>query len=322
MDVCVYVVPRLGLVQAQLQRLRQQQQPSSSAVLQQLEAVAENASDASKVPNGQPKMFRSHLSRLQSQEERERDRERESGGAVNGSAINVTRSNSKLKPVKERRPTALPSEAPNVGVSDTEEEEEEVRVNVNSIIDEAAAPATPTTPTAAKANVKFFIGHTQEANADVDADDTLSNQSSDANNNNSNSNSNEKLANGTLPTAGEQEQRLATLTSPKAATAKSSSNVSLNYLRRSRSTMGISAEPASQPAAAQRRRVSTMPDINIPPPPPPPPAELLKPVTPLHLCKKRSAERQREEQQQQQQLDTPPTPTADDLNMTSSQVST
>lgn len=276
-------------------------------------------------------MFRSHLSRLQSQEERERGGE--SGSAVNGSAINVTRSNSKLKPVKERRPTALPSEAPNVGESDAEEEVEEllsVNVNVNGIIDgsgdnEATAPATPTTTptTAAQANVKFFIGHTQEANADVDADDTLSNHSSDANNNNNNSN--EKLTNGTLPTAAEQEQRLLTLTSPKAATAKSSSNVSLNYLRRSRSTMGISAEPVSQPAAAQRRRVSTMPDINIPPPPPPPPAELLKPVTPLHLRKKRSAQRQKEEeeqqQQQQQQLDTPTAPKADDLNMTSSQVS-
>lgn len=283
-------------------------------------------------------MFRSHLSRLQSQEERERDRE--SGSAVNGSAINVTRSNSKLKPVKERRPTALPSEAPNVGETEAEEEDEEqlrVNVNVNGIIDgsgdnEAAAPtpATPTTPTttAAQANVKFFIGHTQEANVDADADDTLSNQSSDANNNNnsnsnSNSNSNEKLTNGTLPTAAGQEQPLLTLTSPKAATAKSSSNASLNYLRRSRSTMGISAEQVSQPAAAQRRRVSTMPDINIPPPPPPPPAELLKPVTPLHLRKKRSAERQRVEQRQQQ-LDTPTAPTApnaDGLNMTSSQVS-
>lgn len=277
-------------------------------------------------------MFRSHLSRLQSQEERERGGE--SGSAVNGSAINVARSNSKLKPVKERRPTALPSEAPNVGESDAEEEVEEqlsVNVNVNGIIDgsgdnEATAPATPTTTptTAAQANVKFFIGHTQEANADADADDTLSNQSSDANNNNNINNSNEKLTNGTLPTAAEQEQRLLTLTSPKAATAKSSSNVSLNYLRRSRSTMGISAEPVSQPAAAQRRRVSTMPDINIPPPPPPPPAELLKPVTPLHLRKKRSAQRQKEEeqqQQQQQQLDTPTAPKADGLNMTSSQVS-
>ncbi|KAH8405193.1 hypothetical protein KR222_008328 [Zaprionus bogoriensis] len=313
--------------EAQLQRLKQQQ-PLSSAGLQQLEAVAENASVANhvNVANGQPKMFRSHLNRLQS-EERERENA-ERTGAANGSAINVARANARLKPVKERRPTALPSEAPNVADEQEQEQEQQhaqqqelqqnavadgqsqlrVNVNVNGIIDasgdsEATTSTTSTTPTtAAKANVKFFIGHTQEANAD----DTLSCHSSDANNNSS---STEKLTNGTLPAAVEHEQQLA-----RTATAKSSSNVSLNYLRRSRSTIANAInEPPAVPSA-QRRRVSTMPDINIPPPPPPPPLELLKPVTPLHLCKKRSAERQKEQQE------TPMEPIADGLTTASSQL--
>ncbi|XP_039479292.1 cGMP-dependent protein kinase 1 isoform X2 [Drosophila santomea] len=123
-------------------------------------------------------------------------------------------------------------------------------------------------------------------------DDTLSWQSSDANNNSSSSSSAAKLTNGVLPQeqrAQEQDRKQdssrGNLQPPR---AKSSSNLSLNYLAK------------SQTDSQRRRRVSTMPDINIPPAPPLPP-ELLVPGTPLHLRKKRSVERPQPEQQQQQQ---------------------
>ncbi|XP_064548083.1 cGMP-dependent protein kinase 1 isoform X1 [Drosophila montana] len=317
--------------EAQLQRLKQQ--PSSSSA-QPLQAVAENVVITSTADNNaddsigsqhheqHPKKFRSHKSRLQAED---RVKEKEKSSTVNGSAINVTRTNSKLKPVKERRPTALPTEAPNVDgaqrvadvvadkelatgeleqVGDVVDGESKLKGNVNGIIDEngdneaVKNPSTgtpsiftpiPTPP--AKANVKFFIGHTQELNTEQPSDDILSWHSNDANNNNSN-----KLTNGTLPTGQQGHahgQRLAesmttTTAMSQKVPAKSCSNVSLNYLRRSKSTIA-STEPVT--TSSQRRRVSTMPDINIPTPPPMP-LELLKPVTPLHLRKKRSAERQ------------------------------
>jgi len=265
----------------------------------------------------QPKKFRSHKNRLQVVE---KEMEKEKSEIVNGSAINVTRTNSKLKPVKERRPTALPTEAPNVddgaqrGHSDGEKDfkavddvvdgKSKLKLNVNGIIDESdGSDATPSTATPTiTANVKFFIGHTQELNVERHNDDTLSCHSNDANNNNHN-----KLRNGTLKLdqqGSEYEHQWMESTSLSSmattiptAPAKSYSNVSLNYLRRSKST--IANEPTTPSANTQRRRVSTMPDINIPTPPPMP-VELLKPVTPLHLRKKRSAERQRELQQFQE----------------------
>jgi len=247
----------------------------------------------------QPKKFRSHKNRLQVVE---KEMEKEKSEIVNGSAINVTRTNSKLKPVKERRPTALPTEAPNVddgaqrGHSDGEKDfkavddvvdgKSKLKLNVNGIIDESdGSDATPSTATPTiTANVKFFIGHTQELNVERHNDDTLSCHSNDANNNNHN-----KLRNGTLKLdqqGSEYEHQWMESTSLSSmattiptAPAKSYSNVSLNYLRRSKST--IANEPTTPSANTQRRRVSTMPDINIPTPPPMP-VELLKPVTPLH----------------------------------------
>ncbi|KAH8376840.1 hypothetical protein KR093_001559 [Drosophila rubida] len=292
----------------------------------------------------QPKKFLSHKHRLQAEDkDKEQERGEESGqGKVNGSAINVARTNSKLKPVKERRPTALPTEAPFVDDDEEaessvaaaavvavaavmSEDESKLRVNVNGIIDEGgdsvaavntarstpspttkATPTTPTpaaaTPSTTKENVTFFIGHTQELN-----DDTLSCQSSDANNNSQDN----KLTNGngtlTVDQQGAEYEQRWLETMPKAP-AKSYSNVSLNYLRRSKSTIANESTTGginSSSSSTQRRRVSTMPDIYIPPPPPLP-VELLKPVTPLHLRKKRSAERQKEQQQEQQLEQTPP----------------
>ncbi|XP_070070535.1 cGMP-dependent protein kinase 1 isoform X2 [Drosophila takahashii] len=125
-------------------------------------------------------------------------------------------------------------------------------------------------------------------------DDTLSWQSSDANNNNSSSSSaaiNGKLTNGVLPQEQpEREREKEQLQAPPRA--KSSSNVSLNYLAKSQ----------THPDSQRRRRVSTMPDINIPPAPPLPP-ELLVPGTPLHLRKKRSVERPQDQPSQPNQQD-------------------
>ncbi|KMY89405.1 cGMP-dependent protein kinase 1 isoform X2 [Drosophila simulans] len=129
-------------------------------------------------------------------------------------------------------------------------------------------------------------------------DDTLSCQSSDANNNNSSSSSSSaaKLTNGVLPQEQperEQDRKQDSRGNQQALQAppraKSSSNVSLNYLAK------------SQTDSQRRRRVSTMPDINIPPAPPLPP-ELLVPGTPLHLRKKRSVERPQQQEQQQQEI--------------------
>ncbi|XP_062128793.1 cGMP-dependent protein kinase 1 isoform X2 [Drosophila sulfurigaster albostrigata] len=370
--------------EAQLQRLKQQPIASgsgsgsgsnSSSVGQVLQGVSENvantvcddATDSSaSLQQQQPKKFRSNKNRLQAEEKEKQNEKGNGNGKVNGSAINVTRTNSKLKPVKERRPTALPTEAPIVDDGAQREHSDEemektlavvavmddkskFRVNKNGIIDErgdndtlvnTSSPTTSTTstPTAqtptTKANVKFFIGHTQELNAEQHNDDTLSCHSNDANNNNS-SNHN-KLTNGTLPLdqqGSEYEQRCleSTGTTMPKAPAKSYSNVSLNYLRRSKSTMAtVTAASSSSSSSSnnggnntsQRRRVSTMPNINIPPPPPMP-VELLKPVTPMHLRKKRSAERQSDQhnepqQQEQQEQQTPSIDTM--LHAPSSQV--
>ncbi|XP_017005676.2 cGMP-dependent protein kinase 1 isoform X1 [Drosophila takahashii] len=290
--------------EAKLQRLRQQPPGSPPSHLQ---SVAENGSANN---GGQERLFRSNKDKLQE------------SSSLGGSAINVTRSSSKLKPVKERRPTALPSEVPSIEVEDSQDsqdaEEEpgsnahasdvldggksKLKVNVNGIIDEGVADdvATPsstftsanTTPVS-ESPVKFFIGHTQELSAQQ-TDDTLSWQSSDANNNNSSSSSaaiNGKLTNGVLPQEQpEREREKEQLQAPPRA--KSSSNVSLNYLAKSQ----------THPDSQRRRRVSTMPDINIPPAPPLPP-ELLVPGTPLHLRKKRSVERPQDQPSQPNQQD-------------------
>nr|XP_016940545.1 cGMP-dependent protein kinase 1 isoform X2 [Drosophila suzukii] len=122
--------------------------------------------------------------------------------------------------------------------------------------------------------------------SDRQTDDTLSWQSSDANNNNSSGSGsgssspaaiNGQLTNGVLPQDQKEPPR-----------AKSSGSLSLNYLAKSQSQNQLQIPP--QPDNQRRRRVSTMPDINIPPAPPLPP-ELLVPGTPLHLRKKRSVER-------------------------------
>ncbi|ALC39149.1 CG4839 [Drosophila busckii] len=309
--------------EAQLQRLRQQstahnpqsqqqqQQQQQQIVNENLTSTPSTVSNSDGLPDDsslgiqQRKMFRSNKNRLLLQsEEREKDVGKDKAKAqeqeqeketlpVNGCAINVTRSNSKLKPVKERRPTALPTEAP---PADADEEDErtsadavdgsqsKLKVNVNGIIDEsgdseASVPPTTFTPNAeaeAETNVKFFIGLTQELNAD---DDTLSCHSNDNNNNSNNCN---KLANGTLPQSqpqvlGYEQQKMP---------AKSKSNMSLNYLSRSKSIIANETATANGGGGShQKRRVSTMPDIMIPPPPPMP-LELLKPATPLHLRKK------------------------------------
>ncbi|XP_002074238.2 cGMP-dependent protein kinase 1 isoform X1 [Drosophila willistoni] len=318
--------------EAQLQRLKQQStshasssSASSSPTLP--EAVPQNGSPQTTTTT-QTKKFRSNKSKLRERTEQTStttttttngQREEQTAVSVNGNAINVTRSNSKLRPVKERRPTALPTEAPQVNVetadSDTEADAEaeagaeedvvdgmsKLKVNVNGIIDESVyadddvtTPAS-TTSSSLQANVKFFIGHTQDLNTDQ-TDDTLSWQSSDANNNNSSSKS--KLANGTLPQdslglglgLGQQHGLLA----PPSPLKSSNSSVSLNYQAKCN---GGQTSAATSPNLAhnQRRRVSTMPDINIPPAPPLP-AELLVPGTPLHLRKKRSAEQRRQQQ--------------------------
>ncbi|XP_017042775.2 LOW QUALITY PROTEIN: cGMP-dependent protein kinase 1 [Drosophila ficusphila] len=304
--------------EAKLQRLRIAQHQSSPGS-PPLQPVVENGR-ANANNGGQERKFRSNKDKLQE------------SSLSGGSAINVARSSSKLKPVKERRPTALPTEVPSIEIQDVKDAEEEeensqkgekdlwvgepgganahadvldggkskLKVNVNGIIDEGVADedvATPSTTASASISttpvsegpVKFFIGHTQELSAQQ-ADDTLSCQSSDANNNNNNNNSNSsnnsnsKLTNGTLPQ--EQKDPRAKLLLAPPLRAKSSSNVSLNYLAK------------SHPDDHRRRRVSTMPDINIPPAPPLPP-ELLVPGTPLHLRKKRSVERPQEQQEQQ-----------------------
>ncbi|EDW88747.1 cGMP-dependent protein kinase, isozyme 1 isoform X1 [Drosophila yakuba] len=313
--------------EAKLQRLRQQPPGSPSAPASTsasasarwtLQSVAENGSANNGV---QERKFRTNKDKLPTQD-----------------AINVTRSSSKLKPVKERRPTALPTEVPSIEIQDVQDAldardgqdsleegvvalqpganahvdvvdggKSKLKVNVNGIIDEGVAHdddeeddddvATPsstctaTTPVTG-GPVKFFIGHTQELSAQQ-TDDTLSWQSSDANNNSSSSSA-AKLTNGVLPQEQQereqekdrkQDSSRGNLQPPR---AKSSSNLSLNYLAK------------SQTDSQRRRRVSTMPDINIPPAPPLPP-ELLVPGTPLHLRKKRSVERPQQEQQQQQQ---------------------
>ncbi|KAH8352916.1 hypothetical protein KR084_007284 [Drosophila pseudotakahashii] len=286
--------------EAKLQRLRQQQPPGSPP--SHLQSVAENGSANN---GGQERKFRSNKDKLQE------------SSSLGGSAINVTRSSSKLKPVKERRPTALPSDVPSIEVEDSQDSQDaqdageepganahaidvldggksKLKVNVNGIIDEGVADdvATPssthtssnTTPVT-ESPVKFFIGHTQELSAQQ-TDDTLSWQSSDANNNSSAA-INGKLTNGILPQEQRDREREQLLAPPR---AKSSSNVSLNYLAKSQ----------THPDSQRRRRVSTMPDINIPPAPPLP-TELLVPGTPLHLRKKRSVERPQDQQSQKYQ---------------------
>ncbi|EDV58463.1 cGMP-dependent protein kinase, isozyme 1 [Drosophila erecta] len=312
--------------EAKLQRLRQQPPGSPPAPARcTLQSVAERGSAHNGV---QELKFLSKKDKLQTQDV----------SSSGGSAINVTRSSSKLKPVKERRPTALPTEVPSIEIEDEQaaldaedagdgqdslEEgvalqpganahvdvvdvvdggKSKLKVNVNGIIDEGVAhddddvatpssTSTATTPVT-EGPVKFFIGHTQELGAQQ-TDDTLSWQSSDANNNSSHA---AKLTNGVLPQEqqeqGREQDSRGSLQAPLQAPprAKSSSNVSLNY-------------PAkSQTDSQHRRRVSTMPDINIPPAPPLPP-ELLVPGTPLHLRKKRSVERPQQEQQLENQQD-------------------
>ncbi|XP_041674951.1 cGMP-dependent protein kinase 1 [Drosophila eugracilis] len=284
--------------EAKLQRLRQQTpgSPPSATVLQ---SVAENGSANN---GGQGRKFRSNKDKLQE------------SSSLGGSAINVTRSSSKLKPVKERRPTALPSEVPSIEIENAQDSLEEdvveegeaepganahadadaldvldggkskLKVNVNGIIDEGGAddvatPSSTSTTPVTEGPVKFFIGHTQELSGQQ-TDDTLSWQSSDANNNND-ATINGKLTNGVLPQEQPEEQKRSHLHLQAPPRAKSSSNVSLNY------------QAKSHPDSQRRRRVSTMPDINIPPAPPMPP-ELLVPGTPLHLRKKRSVERPQE----------------------------
>ncbi|KAH8287860.1 hypothetical protein KR018_003149 [Drosophila ironensis] len=342
--------------EAKLQRLRQQPAPPASAPATATSSATATATATASSPlastsvshpvaengsannGGQEKKFHSNMAKLKaSRETKERDKdkdqgqqqeqqlEQDRGGDLTGNAINVTRSNSKLKPVKERRPTALPSEVPTIEIEDvqaakdaSEAEAEEdaqeaggwegranapavdgdvhvdvdgvdggkskLKVNVNGIIDECGADAnadaddvaTATPPSTAtpvtEGPVKFFIGHTQELGTHQ-TEDTLSWQSSDTNNNRNNDTATTRLANGLLPQERDRELLEAR---PR---AKSSSNVSLNYL----------AKPASNAGSPRRRRVSTMPDINIPPAPPLPP-ELLVPGTPLHLRKKRSME--------------------------------
>ncbi|KAH8255841.1 hypothetical protein KR038_011623 [Drosophila bunnanda] len=289
--------------EAQLQRLRQQ--PASVSVgtasasllasPSQLQPVAENGS----ANNGLERQFVSNRGKLQQQQE-------EKAASVNGNAINVKSSNSKLKPVKERRPTALPCEVPSIDVEEVQDEvpanahaddvvdggKSKLKVNVNGIIDEGGADdggaTTPGTDTETEAPVKFFIGHTQELSAHQ-TDDTLSCQSGDTNNNCSNSTGEGKLTNGFLPQERREEDSNSNsnrnLQAPPLRT-QSSSNVSLNY-------------PQAKSQAAEshrRRRVSTMPDINIPPAPPMP-TELLVPGTPVHLRKKRSMERPAQDEQ-------------------------
>ncbi|KAI8042718.1 cGMP-dependent protein kinase 1 [Drosophila gunungcola] len=283
--------------EAKLQRLRQQSPVSGSPT--PLQPVAENGSTNN---NGgaQARKFLSNKDKLQASKQDEQW----ASSSVGGSAINVARLASNLKPVKERRPTALPSEVPCIEVDDDKDAKDakdakdsdgqwegepgadvldggksKLKVNVNGIIDEGGADAdaddvatpsstgTATTPVT-ESPVKFFIGHTQDLSA-LQTDDTLSWQSGDANNNS-------KLTNGVLPLPQENGHHQRPLPAPPRA--KSSSNVSLNYLAKSQSD------------SHRRRRVSTMPDINIPPAPPMPP-ELLVPGTPLHLRKKRSVER-------------------------------
>ncbi|EDW52359.1 cGMP-dependent protein kinase 1 [Drosophila sechellia] len=308
--------------EAKLQRLRQQPPGSPPAPARwTLQSVAENGSANNGV---QERKFRSNKDKLQAQD----------ACPSGGSAINVTRSSSKLKPVKERRPTALPTEVPSIEIEDVRDAgdgkdslgervalqpganahvdvvdgggKSKLKVNVNGIIDEGVAhdddDDTPsstsiaTTPVT-EGPVKFFIGHTQELSPQQ-TDDTLSCQSSDANNNNNSSSSSSaaKQTNGVLPQEQperEQDRKHDSRGNQQAlqapSRAKSSSNVSLNYLAK------------SQTDSQRRRRVSTMPDINIPPAPPLPP-ELLVPGTPLHLRKKRSVERPQQQEQQQQEI--------------------
>ncbi|XP_033249471.1 cGMP-dependent protein kinase 1 isoform X1 [Drosophila miranda] len=284
--------------EAKLQRLRLQPTSSSSSSSSPssfpLQTLAENGSENNTNSlQRQPKKFRSNKSKLQPSKRKEKqdDEPQAEGDPVNGNAINVTRSNSKLKPVKERRPTALPTEAPNIEFDDVEESgakanadggacadggdavdgKATLRVNENGIIDEVVTPSGTTSPATDGGNVKFFIGHTQELSTDQ-TDDTLSWQSSDTNNN---SNINRTLANGALPQDRPEGGGQQLLEAPP--NGKSSSNVSLNYLTK------CSGD------SHRRRRASTMPDINIPPAPPMP-AELLVPGTPVHLRKKRSVE--------------------------------
>eukprot|EP00099_Drosophila_melanogaster_P018302 NP_609349.1 uncharacterized protein Dmel_CG4839, isoform A [Drosophila melanogaster] len=296
--------------EAKLQRLRQQQQPPGSPPAPArwtLHSVAENGSANNGV---QERKFRTNKDKLQAQD----------ACPSGGSAINVIRSSSKLKPVKERRPTALPTEVPSIEIEDVRDAKDtgdgmdslgervqpganahvdvvdgggksKLKVNVNGIIDESVAHDddydTPssnsiaTTPVT-EGPVKFFIGHTQELSAQQ-TDDTLSCQSSDANNNSA-----AKLTNGVVPQEQPEREMGKQQALQAPPRAKSSSNVSLNYLAK------------SQTDSQRRRRVSTMPDINIPPAPPLPP-ELLVPGTPLHLRKKRSMERQQQQKQQEQQ---------------------
>ncbi|EDV32264.2 uncharacterized protein Dana_GF15745, isoform D [Drosophila ananassae] len=342
--------------EAKLQRLRQQQPPpsgsSSSAYASAFASATATAvpfENGSANNGGQEKKFHSNMARLQkASRAREIDREKDqeaqdreededaTTASVNGNAINVTRSNSKLKPVKERRPTALPSEVPSIEIeedspedakdtSQSGQEEErtggkgranahavnvvdggksKLKVNVNGIIDErggaddvatfdvATTPSTAAATPVTEGPVKFFIGHTQDLNTHQ-TEDTLSWQSSDTNNNRNNDASNtSKLANGVLPLQRRDRDKEQLEAPPR---AKSSSNVSLNYL----------AKPPSNAGSPSRRRVSTMPDINIPPAPPMPP-DLLVPVTPLHLRKKRSMERPPQSQTQTQSPGIPP----------------
>ncbi|XP_022222556.1 cGMP-dependent protein kinase, isozyme 1 isoform X2 [Drosophila obscura] len=264
------------------------------------ESLAENGN--SKNTNSmqrEPKKFRSNKSKLQASKGKEKqdDEPQVEGDSVNGNEIIVRRSNSKLKPVKERRPTALPTEAPNIEFDDVEESganadggaydndddtvdgKSKLKVNENGIIDEGGAddvgmPSGTTTPLT-EGNVKFFIGHTQELSTDQ-TDDTFSWQSSDTNNNN---NINGMLTNCAL--RQDRQKGVELLEAPP--NEKSSSNVSLDYFTKN------SAD------SHRRRRVSTLPDINIPPAPPMP-SELLVPGTPLHLRKKRSVECQENQQ--------------------------
>ncbi|KAH8410622.1 hypothetical protein KR009_007047 [Drosophila setifemur] len=298
--------------EAKLQRLRQQPTSSSSVHLQ---SVAENGSANNW---SQEKKFRSNMARLQASKEKGAQEDEGETASVNGIANNVTRSSSKLKPVKERRPTALPSEMPSIEIEDVQDAEDTVKgeeganahadvvdsgksklkVNVNGIIDAGGADDVATPPSTAtpvtEGPVKFFIGHTQELNSHQ-TEDNLSWKGSDTNNNRNNDAINDKLKNGVLLLERrlrnqDAERERDQLQAPPRA--KSSSNVSLNYL----------AKPPSNASSPRGRRVSTMPDINIPPAPPMPP-ELLVPGTPLHLRKKRSVETPQSTSQSQQAAD-------------------
>ncbi|XP_037958322.1 cGMP-dependent protein kinase 1 isoform X2 [Teleopsis dalmanni] len=147
----------------------------------------------------------------------------------------------KLKPVKERRPTALPTEAPGFEQDDTDgTSKSSIEVNCNG---SSTAPTTPTTPSgSATSNAKFFIGVRHDEEDAMSSDISATTE--------------------TMSKAAAKLSAESTQTTPKSTTMK------LKF------PSNLSNSSNKTRKGARRSHEQLVDDLHIPPPPPMPPQPL------------------------------------------------